>query len=221
MQTEAERLEDTRKAIEAQNILLKENKLLKKKFNAVKDLPQLSPEPDYVIKTRPPMWDDWRLNIFRGIKENRLKLDANKISRRKCWETGTAYEVCCRDGGMFGQYHCKSVYTEFLNCCYHEREVELDKMRRDTKLHTEWYWLNLYDESGEIGKQKDWKPVEGIFGVWKHMWYDGHRATGEPHSERLKELRKKQGTDVEYFKDELFSNLNLDKEKLISGQIDK
>jgi len=51
-------------------------------------MPKLHPEPDYIIKTRPPMWDDWRLNIFRGVKENRLKLEANKIARRKCWETG-------------------------------------------------------------------------------------------------------------------------------------
>ncbi len=51
-------------------------------------MPKLEPEPEYIIKTRPPMWDDWRLNIFRGIKENRLKMDANKIARRKCWQTG-------------------------------------------------------------------------------------------------------------------------------------
>ena len=131
---------------------MKENKSYKKQYRAIKELPKLNPEPDYVIKTRPPMWDDWRLNIFRGIKENRLKMDANKIARRKCWETGMAYEECCNNGGMFGHMHCKEPYTAFLNCCYHEREVELDKMRRDTQLHTEWYWLNIYDENGEIGK---------------------------------------------------------------------
>ena len=38
--------------------------------------------------------DDWRLNIFRGVKENRLKLEANKIARRKCWETGEKLEEC-------------------------------------------------------------------------------------------------------------------------------
>ena len=55
-------------------------------------MPKLNTEPDYIIKTRPPMWDDWRLNIFRGVKENKLKLEANKIARRKCWETGQAME---------------------------------------------------------------------------------------------------------------------------------
>ena len=98
------------------------------------------------------MWDDWRLNIWRGIKENRLKMEANKIARRKCWETGFAYDDCCRDGGMFGHQACKGHYSKFVNCCYHEREVELDKMRRDVKSHSEWYWLNIYDENGEIGK---------------------------------------------------------------------
>jgi len=73
---------------------LREYRAAKKKFSPIRDLPQLNPEPDYIIKTRPPMWDDWRLNIFRGIKENRLKLEANKIARRKCWETGTALEKC-------------------------------------------------------------------------------------------------------------------------------
>lgn len=66
----------------------------KKNYSPIRDLPKLHPEPDYVIKTRPPMWDDWRLNIFRGIKENRHKMEANKIARRKCWETGQALEVC-------------------------------------------------------------------------------------------------------------------------------
>ena len=77
-------------------------KKAKKTYSPIKELPQLNPEPNYVIKTRPPMWDDWRLNIFRGIKENRMKMEANKIARRKCWETGLSYEDCCRDGGMFG-----------------------------------------------------------------------------------------------------------------------
>ena len=143
---------------------MKQYRKAKKTFSAVKDLPKLYPEPDYVIKTRPPMWDDWRLNIFRGMKENRLKMDANKLARRKCWETGLIYQECSRKAGMFGQYSCNSVYTEFLNCCYHEQQVELDKMRRDVSKHTEWYWLNIYDENGEIGKQAKWQPEETFFG---------------------------------------------------------
>ena len=170
---------------------MKENKVNKKKFRVIKELPKLNPEPDYVIKTRPPMWDDWRLNIFRGIKENRLKMDANKIARRKCWETGIAYETCCADGGMFGHLSCKEPYTDLLNCCYHEREVELDKMRRDPKLHTEWYWLNIYGPEGEIGKQKDWNPDEGIWSVWKHMFSGSFKKQRDLAKEqRLEELRK-------------------------------
>jgi len=31
----------------------------KKKFNPVKEMPKLNPEPDYIIKTRPPMWGNF------------------------------------------------------------------------------------------------------------------------------------------------------------------
>ena len=30
----------------------------RKKFDAVKQMPVLNPEPNYIIRTRPPMWDD-------------------------------------------------------------------------------------------------------------------------------------------------------------------
>ena len=40
--------------------------------------------------------------------------------------------------------------------------MELDKLRRDTKKHDEWYWLNIYDEDGEIGKQATWEPETSI-----------------------------------------------------------
>ena len=182
---------------------MKENKANKKKYSPIKELPKLEPEPDYIVKTRPPMWDDWRLNIFRGIKENRLKMDANKLARRKCWKTGTAYSDCCEKGGMFGHGACKGVYTEFVNCCYHEQQVELDKLRRDTKLHTEWYWLNIYDESGEIGKQKDWVPKDTLTGMWREIGYNmfigdnkkleytGSKEAKDAKQKRLEELRKK------------------------------
>ena len=99
-------------------------------------------------------------------------MEANKIARRKCWQTGLSYEDCCRDGGMFGHQACKTHYSLFVNCCYHEREVELDKMRRDVKRHTEWYWLNIYDEHGEIGAQAVWKPEESIPGMWRKIGYN-------------------------------------------------
>ena len=149
-------------------------------------------------------------------------MDANKIARRKCWETGTAFETCAREGGMFGQRKCSEQYNAFVNCCYHEREVELDKMRRNTKQHTEWFWLNIYDENGEIGKQAEWKPEENVFGMWKqmlyHMFYGQkiknlisvNKEEKEVQEKRLEELRQKQGRDVEYYKDELFSKLNID-----------
>ena len=131
------------------------------------------PEPDYIIKTRPPMWDDWRLNIFRGIKENRLKMEANKIARRKCWQEGESLEECRMGTSMWKVgSKCKPFFDNFVNCCYHEQQVELDKMRRDTKKHNEWYWLNLYDESGEIGKQAEWEPETSLTGIWGTFIYN-------------------------------------------------
>ena len=170
----------------------------KKKFNPVKEMNHLHPEPDYIVRTRPPMWDDWRLNIFRGVKENRLKLEANKIARRKCWETGEAYEDCAMEKGKIKMVQCKKELDAFMNCCYHEREVELDKMRRDTKRHNEWWWLCLYDESGEIGKQAEWKPEENLGRMWvKNILYNmvfkpkESSMKDETQLKRLEELRKK------------------------------
>ena len=140
---------------------------MRKQFSPVRDLPKLEPEPDYIIKTRPPMWDDWRLNIHRGIKENELKMEANKICRRKCWRTGEAFQDCVDEGGMFGHYKCKRQYNAFLSCVAHEQQVELDKLRRDTKRHKEWYWLNIYDENGEIGKQAEWMPERDLKGIYQ------------------------------------------------------
>ena len=37
-------------------------------------------------------------------------------------------------------------------CFDHEFEVEMDKLRRDMKINTEWWWTNLYNENGEIGQ---------------------------------------------------------------------
>lgn len=54
-------------------------------------------------------------------------------------------------------------------------------MRRDTKKHNEWWWLCLYDETGEVGKQAEWRPEEKLTQMWKSMLYnmvfkpkDGH-----------------------------------------------
>ncbi|CDW84510.1 UNKNOWN [Stylonychia lemnae] len=182
-------------------------------------MPKLNPEPDYIIKTRPPMWDDWRLNIFRGVKENRLKLEANKIARRKCWETGQALEECSSDRGMFKAWTCKKQFDDFLTCCYHEQQVELDKLRRDTKKHTEWWWLNIYDEHGEVGLQAHWKPEESLKDMWiKNILYNWifkptESQQFEQRQERLEELRKKQGVDIDIFKDEFNLDFHIDAEK--------
>lgn len=48
----------------------------------------------------------------------------------------------------------------------------MDKMRRDTKMHNEWYWLNLYDEEGETGKQAGWEPASSLTGIWGTFLYN-------------------------------------------------
>jgi len=120
MRSTGQDLSDTPALLRQQQAYMKQYREDKKNYNAVKDLPRLYPEPDYIIKTRPPMWDDWRLNIYRGIKENRLKMEANKISRRKCWEPGQGLEKCGEREGMFKVYRCRPEFDVFLKCCYHE-----------------------------------------------------------------------------------------------------
>ena len=180
----------------------------KEKFNPVDQLPKLHPEPDYEVKTRPPMWGDWRLNIWRGLKENRLRTEAQQIARRKCWETGKKFEECSKDKGMWMvTTRCRAEYDAFCTCIRHEIEVELDKLRRDTSRHTEWWWLNLYDESGEIGEQKLWKPESSLHKMWfKNIFYN---IVFKPkvNEEKMTELEIKQGTDIVYVKHQIMEEL--------------
>ena len=48
----------------------------------------------------------------------------------------------------------------------------MDKLRRDVKKHDEWYWLNIYDEHGEIGKQALWEPETSLTKIWSGMIYN-------------------------------------------------
>ena len=167
------------------------------------------------------MWDDWRLNIFRCIKENRLKMEANKIARRKCWETGEALEKCTLDKGMTKIYFCRTQLDAFLACCYHEQQVEVDKLRRDVKQHSEWYWLNIYDENGEIGRQAEWEPETQLTKIWGtflyHLFYKPENGaklmTHEQRQARLEELRKMQGCDIDALKEEFELDFHIDEEK--------
>ena len=77
----------------------------------------------------------------------------------------------------------------------------MDKMRRDTKAHNEWYWLNLYDEHGEIGKQAEWEPETQLTKIWSTFAYNmifkpskdpsGKEETWKQRMQRLEDLRKK------------------------------
>jgi len=39
----------------------------------------------------------------------------------------------------------------------------MDKKRRDMDRNPEWWWQNIYDSNGEIGKQAEWKD---------ELWYE-------------------------------------------------
>ena len=81
----------------------------------------------------------------------------------------------------------------------------MDKMRRDVKRHSEWWWLCLYDEHGEIGKQAEFDPDKLKGMVWLKFYFHnflfGHGKKSEQQlkieKSRLKELRRKQHTDLE------------------------
>ena len=104
-------------------------------------------------------------------------------------------------------------------------------MRRDTKKHNEWWWLCLYDENGEIGKQAEWKPEEKLHNMWiKQILYNmifkakDSRMTEEQRETRLEELRKKQGIDLLSFKDEFELDFHIDEDqaaKIGNLRIDK
>ena len=49
------------------------NNYNKKEFNRVLHMPALDREPDYVVKTRPAMWENFKLGLARVSKENKIK----------------------------------------------------------------------------------------------------------------------------------------------------
>jgi hypothetical protein len=73
---------------------------------------------------------------------------------------------------MLYKGRCRSELDSLLACCYHEQQVELDKMRRDVKLHNEWWWLCLYDADGEIGRQAEWEPETKLTKIWSGFLYN-------------------------------------------------
>jgi len=114
-------------------------------------------EPDYVIKTRPPMVGDIRLNALRGSREQDLRKEAKDIAAKKCKEFGLELVECEKGKNFFTLAKCKPMYKNVQDCLQWESEVESDKMRRDMNRNPEWWWQMLYDENGEIGDQRTWQ----------------------------------------------------------------
>ena len=97
-------------------------------------------------------------------------------------------------------------------------------------MHSEWYWLNLYDEDGEIGKQAQWEPESSLTGIWGTFLYNMfYKATStkqerlaerqkiqeskEDQMARLEQLRRKQGSDIDALKSEFELDFHLDEQK--------
>ena len=103
-------------------------------------------------------------------------------------------------------------------------------------MHNEWYWLNLYDENGEIGKQAEWEPESSLTGIWKTFLYnmvykdnhkqkkaDGTQEVWQDRRARLEALRRKQGSDIDVVKNEFDLDIHLDEAAAmdLNGQIDR
>ncbi|CAK91801.1 unnamed protein product (macronuclear) [Paramecium tetraurelia] len=124
----------------------------------INTLPVVDPEPDYVIKTRQPMPSNWQLNILRGKREDELRGLSYAYARRKCHKAVNDLLQCEKDYGSFwAAFDCQAENHDMKECLAHEFDVEMDKLRRNMKMNTEWWWKDLYDENGEVGDQAKWK----------------------------------------------------------------
>jgi hypothetical protein len=72
------------------------------------------------------MWDDWKLNIVRGIKENKIRKEAGKIANRKCWRLGEEFSDCTLEKGLGREYKCKQIFEKFKACVRWETQVEME-----------------------------------------------------------------------------------------------
>lgn len=61
-------------------------------------------------------------------------------------------------------------------CQEHEFSVEMDKRRRDMKRNPERWWQEMYNEEGEVGKQREMEF--GELGYWDSikMTFLGEKA---------------------------------------------
>eukprot|EP01017_Pseudomicrothorax_dubius_P018529 TRINITY_DN20478_c0_g1_i2.p1 TRINITY_DN20478_c0_g1~~TRINITY_DN20478_c0_g1_i2.p1 ORF type:complete len:101 (+),score=10.10 TRINITY_DN20478_c0_g1_i2:62-364(+) len=84
-------------------------------------LPPIDPEPNYVIKTRPPIPMEWSLNILRGKREEELSDEAFRLARRKCYKSVMRFIQCEKQKGMFWSvFDCQEEWDICSRCMDHE-----------------------------------------------------------------------------------------------------
>lgn len=61
-------------------------------------------------------------------------------------------------------FNCQEEFFYVAQCQEYQFYVEMDKRRRDLKRNPEKWWQDLYDQNGEVGKQK--ATQFGELGLW-------------------------------------------------------
>lgn len=166
-----------------ENTVLKELAKEQRQAYIRKYCPIFKPEyGNYTTTTRPPKYVyNWKLNMLRRTREMDLKDEAMQSARLKCYESANDFTFCSFHNPMKESTVCIDQFKLMKKCFIQECDIEMDKRRRDIKRNHEWWWANIYDESGEIGEQAKETPdtyVEKIvdFCFWVRNGY--HKLLG-------------------------------------------
>jgi hypothetical protein len=133
----------------------------------------------YQIKTRPPQNSkNWRFTMYRKIRDQRLSSEAMLAARLKCHSAAKIYARCSYEHPFKESTMCKSQFKDMNKCFSQERDIELDKRRRDIVRNNELWWKNIYNEQGETGLQaKDFsvsyteKAMQACFWVKDQLFW--------------------------------------------------
>ena len=82
------------------------------------------------------------------------------------------YIACTQREGLFWLvFNCQEEFFYVAECQEREYYIEMDKRRRNMKRNPEKWWRELYNEDGEVGRQKElqfgdltlWESVKMTF----------------------------------------------------------
>lgn len=66
------------------------------------------------------------------------------------------YIACTQREGLFWLvFNCQEDFYYVAECQEREFYIEMDKKRRDMNRNHEKWWKELYNEDGEVGRQKE------------------------------------------------------------------